>query len=110
MEPNPETITTPVDTFPEGESEFDVVDMLGNVWEYTKTNFFSRQEMHPVFRYSKRKAHGNLIENFEAFPVIRGCAWSSIPEMTSGVYRGKDLMTDRHNEIGFRCVKRIGID
>ncbi len=110
MAPNPETITTPVDTFPEGESEFGVVDMLGNVWEYTKTNFFSRQEMHPVFRHSTRKAHENLIENFEAFPVIRGGAWSSIPEMTSCVYRGKDLMTDRHNEIGFRCVKRISIE
>lgn len=106
MEPVPEQITTPVDAFPENESEFGAVDMVGNVWEYTKTNFFSRQEMYPIFDHSRRKAHEHLMENPEAFPVIRGGAWSSIPEMTTAPYRGKDLMTDRHNEIGFRCVVR----
>lgn len=106
MEPHPDEITTPVDAFPENESPFGVRDAIGNVWEYTKTNFFSRQEMYPVFSHSKRAAHEHLMENPDAFPVIRGGAWSSIPEMTTGPYRGKDLMTDRHNEIGFRCVRR----
>lgn len=106
MEPNPPALTTPVDEFPDNESEFGVRDMVGNVWEYTKTNFFSRQEMYPVFGHSRRKAHEHLMENPEAFPVIRGGPWSAIPEMTTLPYRGKDLMTDRHNEIGFRCVRR----
>jgi len=39
-----------------------------------------------------------------AFVVIRGGAWSSVPEMLTTFFRGKDLFTDRHNEIGFRCV------
>lgn len=104
----PETMTTPVDAFPEGESEFGVADMLGNVWEYTKTNYYTRQEMCPLFRHGRRKAHAELIEGLAAFPTTRGGAWSSIPEMTTAPYRSSDLMTDRHNEIGFRCVKRPG--
>lgn len=108
MAPNPDPMTTPVDAFPENESEFGVVDAVGNVWEYTKTNFYTRQEMYPVFNHPRRNEHTNLIEDSEAFPVIKGGAWSSIPEMTTAPYRGKDLMTDRHNEIGFRCVVRPG--
>lgn len=102
----PETTTTPVDAHPTGESEFGVVDMVGNAWEYTKTNFHTRQEIHPVFKHRRRKAHGHLIGGTDAFPTTRGGAWSSIPEMTAAVYRSTDLMTDRHNEIGFRCVWR----
>jgi formylglycine-generating enzyme required for sulfatase activity len=96
-----------VDAFPESESDYGVVDMLGNAWEYTTTNFYSRHEMYPVFNHVSHTSHENLAENHDAYPVIRGGAWSSIPEMTTTVYRGKDLLTDRHNEIGFRCIKRI---
>lgn len=100
------TRTEPVDSYPSGQSDFGAVDMLGNVWEYTKTNFVTRQEMYPVFSHPSQNSHENLIGEGGAFPVIRGGAWSSIPEMTTTVFRGKDLMTDRHNEIGFRCVVR----
>jgi formylglycine-generating enzyme required for sulfatase activity len=101
-----EARTTPVDAFPEGRSEFGVADVVGNVWEYTKSNHLTRQELYPILSHPSPTSHENLIGNNEAFPVIRGGAWSSIPEMTSAVFRGKDLLTDRHNEIGFRCVKR----
>lgn len=106
MKEIPPSITTSVDAFPSGQSEFGVVDMVGNLWEYTKTNYYTRQEMFPVFGHSKRKAHKNLIEGPQAFPTTKGGTWSSIPEMVTGVYRSSDLMTDRHNEIGFRCVRR----
>jgi hypothetical protein len=42
----------------------------------------------------------------EAQVVIKGGAWSSIPELTSAPLRGVDLLTDRHNEIGFPCAYR----
>ena len=31
-------------------------------------------------------------------------AWSSLPELVSSAFRGKDLILDRHFEIGFRCA------
>lgn len=103
----PETPTTPVDAFPDGASEFGCVDMVGNVWEYTKTNHVFRQEMDLTFDHRPTTTHENLIGNNAAFPVIRGGPWSCVPEVTSAVFRGKDLLTDRHNEIGFRCVRRV---
>ncbi|MFB6175956.1 MAG: formylglycine-generating enzyme family protein [Halobaculum sp.] len=102
-----ETRTAPVDAHPSGASPFGVLDMVGNVWEYTKTTYLSRQEVHPVFSHMPGHSHENLIGNNDALPVIRGGAWSNVPEQTSGFFRGKDLLTDRHNEIGFRCVKRV---
>lgn len=102
-----ETRTTPVTAHPEGASEYGVEDLLGNAWEYTKTNFLTRQEMYPAFTHQSPHSHEGLVDNTDAFPVIRGGTWSSIPEMTTTVFRGKDLMTDRHNEIGFRCVRRV---
>jgi iron(II)-dependent oxidoreductase len=103
----PDTRTTPVDEFPEGASEFGCVDMVGNTWEYTKTNHVSRQEMDLKFSHKSTTTHEHLIGNNEAFPVIRGGAWSCVPEVTSAVFRGKDLLTDRHNEISFRCIRRV---
>ncbi len=85
----------------EADSPYGVGDMAGNVWEWTRTNFFSRQPMDPFF-------HNREVLEFtnrpEAFPVIRGGCWTSLPEMMRTFYRGKDLLTDRHFEIGFRCV------
>ncbi len=101
-----ETQTVPVDAHEEGASDFGVYDMLGNVWEYTKSGYMTRQEVNPVFDHPPGSSHENLIDEHEAFPVIRGGSWSNIPEQASAVFRGKDLLTDRHNEIGFRCVYR----
>jgi formylglycine-generating enzyme required for sulfatase activity len=101
------TRTAPVDAYQDGASPFGVLNMVGNVWEYTKTTYLNRQEIHPVFNHPPGNSHENLINNNDALPVIRGGSWSNVPEQTSGFFRGKDLLTDRHNEIGFRCVKRV---
>jgi formylglycine-generating enzyme required for sulfatase activity len=85
----------------EADSPYGVADMAGNVWEWTRTNLFTRDDMDPFFRgrdvlsFTNRQA---------AFPVIRGGCWTSLPEMLRTSFRGKDLLTDRHFEIGFRCV------
>jgi formylglycine-generating enzyme required for sulfatase activity len=85
----------------ESDSPYGVADMAGNVWEWTRTNLFTRQDMDPFFR-------GRDVLSFtnrqSAFPVIRGGCWTSLTEMLRTSFRGKDLLTDRHFEIGFRCV------
>ncbi len=97
----PRQTTTAVDAHPENKSPYGVYDMVGNAWEYTKNNFFSNEEMEPDF---KDKDPVSFMQNPEAFVLIKGGPWTGIPELTSAVFRGKDLFTDRHNEIGFRCV------
>jgi iron(II)-dependent oxidoreductase len=83
------------------DSFYGVSDMSGNVWEWTRTNFYTNQDMDPFFRGRDVLAFTNRPA---AFPVIRGGCWTSLPEMLRTFFRGKDLLTDRHFEIGFRCV------
>lgn len=92
-----------VKSFPNGRSPFGVWDMSGNVWEWTKTNFYSKKDMDPHF---KGKPLNYYTNKPAAFPVIRGGCCTSVPEMLKTFYRGKDLLTDRHFEIGFRCVAK----
>jgi formylglycine-generating enzyme required for sulfatase activity len=79
--------------------------MLGNAWEYTCTNHATGQDLRPRFRGLRPVEFMNAPE---AQVVLKGGAWSSIPELTSAAFRGIDLLTDRHCEIGFRCVYRPG--
>lgn len=101
-EPHPTILTQPVDAHPGNVSPYGVREMLGNVWEWTRTNYFTQEEMAPDF---KEVQPTEYTHDPVAFVTIRGGAWSSIPELMSGPYRSKDLFTDRHNEIGFRCAK-----
>ncbi len=97
----PEQPVLPADVLPEGASPYGALNMAGNVWEITRTNFFSRADMSPFF---KGRRGPEFMNRPEAFHVLRGGTWTSPPVCLATFYRGKDLLTDRHNEVGFRCV------
>lgn len=93
------------DALPGGASPYGALNMAGNVWELTRTNFFTRADMAPFF---KGKKGTQFMNRPEAFHVLRGGTWTSPPVCLATFYRGKDLLTDRHNEVGFRCVYEAG--
>lgn len=74
--------TRPVDAHPDGASMYGVLDMSGNVWEWTTT----------------------LFEPGEPWRVLKGGAWDykgfKDARCSSRVYFAPDF---RNNAIGFRC-------
>ncbi|WP_062218163.1 SUMF1/EgtB/PvdO family nonheme iron enzyme [Streptomyces sp. NBRC 109706] len=91
----------PADSLPAGASPYGALHMAGNVWELTRSNFFTREDMSPFFR-GRRSAE--FMNRPEAFHVLKGGTWTSPAVCMTTFYRGRDLLTDRHNEVGFRCV------
>lgn len=97
----------PADSLAEGASPYGAVHMSGNVWEMTRTNYFTGQDMDPFF---KGRDPVEFMNRKDAFHVLRGGSWTSPPPCLTTHYRGRDLITDRHNEVGFRCVYRLDDD
>lgn len=97
----PEQPLLPADSLASGASPYGLVQMAGNVWEMTRTNYFSRQDMDPFF---KGRRPVEFMRRKDAYHVLKGGSWSSPQPCLTTHYRGRDLITDRHNEVGFRCV------
>jgi len=88
--------SAPVGKFPEGQSPYGVMDMSGNVWEWTQSWFLP---------YA-----GNQFKNGmygETLRVIRGGSWFSNMDLARTTVRGKSLPNQRMNYVGFRCVKNL---
>lgn len=78
---------------------------IGNVWEYTDTNWYDRQSMTnglPGIQLTPEQ----YMSLHPYHVVIRGGAWTSVGDLLHPRYRGLDLFSDRHCEIGFRVAGR----
>ncbi len=93
-------LTQPVGSFPEGVSPYGVHDMGGNVWEWCRDSY--RKGYDPSA--PTRDPTGPPPSPYK---VLRGGAWSSHRGKIRAAYRNYDLLTDRHLEIGFRCVTPV---
>jgi formylglycine-generating enzyme required for sulfatase activity len=85
--------TSPGGKFPEGASPYGVMDLSGNVWEWTEDWF--------------KPYPGNEYDNDfygEKFKVIKGGSWSSNLDLARSTVRGKAIPEDKKKYIGFRCV------
>jgi formylglycine-generating enzyme required for sulfatase activity len=92
------------DAYPQGASPYGALNMAGNIWEITRTNFFTRADMNPFF---KGRRASEFMNRQDAFHVLKGGTWTSPAVCMTTFYRGRDLLTDRHNEVGFRCVYAV---
>jgi serine/threonine protein kinase len=73
--------TTPVDKFPEGASPYGVMDMSGNVWEWTSS-------IHGLSDY-----------------VIRGGSWFDLEDFLHSAGRDWGRPDLRGDNLGFRCAR-----
>jgi formylglycine-generating enzyme required for sulfatase activity len=83
--------TAPAGSFPKGQSPFGVLDMAGNVWEWTGTQYCDS------YAASKQCMDHR---------VTRGGSWSNgILANVRATYRNGSVPTDRSIYLGFRCVR-----
>lgn len=85
--------TAPVGQFPEGQSPYGVMDMAGNVWEWT-------QDWYLPYHGNDQKSDlfGKKLK------VIRGGSWNSNMDLARSALRGKSFPDKAYNYIGFRCA------
>ncbi len=88
----------PVGSFPESKSPYGVLDLAGNVWEWTDSWYGP----HP----------GNTVKSDlygERFKVMKGGSWFSNLDLARITVRGKALPNQKMNYIGFRCARSASV-
>ena len=75
--------TAPVGSFSSGASPYGVMDLSGNVWEWTSS----------------------LYESGESKRVFLGGSWSNTSGIVRCTYRGWVTPVDRSINVGFRCAR-----
>ena len=89
--------TTIVGSFPDGASPYGVMDMAGNVAEWT-TSWFKAYPGYP--------GGDNEAQYFgEKYRVIRGGGWFSEAEQVRTTERSCSSEELRNDDVGFRCVR-----
>jgi formylglycine-generating enzyme required for sulfatase activity len=88
--------TTPVDRFPDGASPFGVMDMCGNVWEWTRSAY----KPYPYDALDGRETDD------ESKRVLRGGAFYSSQGIARCSYRSWDSPKVRQRDDGFRVIAR----
>ncbi|MGY8777995.1 MAG: SUMF1/EgtB/PvdO family nonheme iron enzyme, partial [Longimicrobiales bacterium] len=92
--------TTAVGSYPSGQSALGCWDMLGNVWEWTSSDFgaWPGYETFPYPEYSE-------IFFGDEYKVLRGGAWATRFGAIRNSYRNWDYPIRRQIFNGFRCAR-----
>jgi formylglycine-generating enzyme required for sulfatase activity len=97
--------TTPVDRYPQGASPYGLVDMAGNVWEWT-TSLWGEGLGKPKFKYPYEpdERRENLYAGNEVYRVTRGGAWGVRRIDARCACRGRNNPDAQWHGLGFRLV------
>ena len=97
--------TTPIDVFPAGRTPEGLVDMTGNVWEWT-LSLWGRDTAKPDFGYPYDGEDGRETVDADSgrLRVLRGGSWLFTGLYARAAYRSWYFPSVRHPYYGFRLV------
>jgi iron(II)-dependent oxidoreductase len=95
--------TTPVGAWPNGVSASGCHQMVGDVWEWTATEFSS----YPGFEAFPYREYSEVFFD-EGYYVLRGGSWMTHPRIGRGTFRNWAYPHLRHWFAGFRCARSVG--
>lgn len=90
----------PVGAYPEGRSFYGCHQMIGDVWEWTASEFLP----YPGFRPFPYPEYSEI--HFEqGYPVLRGGSWATAATVARNTFRNWDWPRRRQIFAGFRCAR-----
>ena len=90
----------PAGSYPGGASPYGARQMLGDVWEWTSSDFHG----YPGFRSFPYREYSEVFFGPE-YKVLRGGSWAVDPVAMRGTFRNWDLPIRRQIFTGFRCAR-----
>ncbi len=90
----------PVGSFPDGASAVGALQMLGDVWEWTATDFTG----HPGFCVFPYREYSEVFFGTD-YKVLRGGSWATDPSACRATFRNWDYAIRRQIFAGFRCAR-----
>ncbi|MGK5553014.1 ergothioneine biosynthesis protein EgtB [Actinomadura kijaniata] len=91
---------SPAGAFPDGESAYGVRRLVGDVWEWTATDFHG----YPGFRSFPYKEYSEVFFGPD-YKVLRGGSWATHPLAARTTFRNWDYPIRRQIFAGFRCAR-----
>jgi len=102
--------TTPAGIFPEGVSPYGVLDLAGNVWEWTRSLWgpwdgkdYSSIKLQFEYPYDMEDGRENSEADDKWLRVLRGGSWDDFRDWARSAFRYWGDPDFRYFIIGFRC-------
>ncbi|HJR25954.1 MAG TPA: SUMF1/EgtB/PvdO family nonheme iron enzyme, partial [Acidimicrobiales bacterium] len=93
-----------VGAYPDGVSAVGCHQMIGDVWEWTASDFGP----HPGFRAFPYDEYSAVFHG-EGYKVLRGGSWATHPSACRTTFRNWDLPIRRQIFCGFRCARDVEV-
>jgi iron(II)-dependent oxidoreductase len=95
---------TAVGSFPAGASAYGAQQLMGDVWEWTSSDF----DGYPGFRVFPYREYSEVFFGGGGeYKVLRGGSWATDASICRGTFRNWDLPIRRQIFAGFRCARSL---